>query len=111
MVDQLYLAVDCSTTAAKALVFDATGRAVASARRPIAMSRPHPGWHEQDAAQWWDASRAAMAGAVAPRDRPERGVAVCLPRQRESCVCLDADDRPLRPAILWVDTRATREIA
>src|SRR3954468_6965910 len=111
MADELYLAVDCSTTAAKALLFDSTGREVASARRPIAMSRPHPGWHEQDAAQWWDASRAAMAEAVAHLDRPERVVAVCLTHQRESFVCLDADDRPLRPAILWVDTRATREIA
>jgi xylulokinase len=111
MADQLYLTVDCSTTAAKAVVFDGTGRAVASARSPIAMSRPHPGWHEQHAEQWWDASRAAMAEAVGQLERPERVVAVCFTHQRESFVCLDADDRPLRPAVLWVDTRASREIA
>src|SRR3954469_15423938 len=111
MADQLYLAVDCSTTAAKAVVFDATGRAVASARRPLAMSRPHPGWHEQDAEQWWDASRAAMVEAIGQLEHPARVVAVCFTHQRESFVCLDAEDRPLRPAVLWVEPRATREIA
>ena len=36
--------------------------------------------------------------------------AVCLTHQRESFVCLDSGDDPLRPAILWLDGRAAREI-
>src|SRR5664279_2405047 len=111
MADSLVLAVDCSTTAVKAIVFDGSGRSVAGARRPLSMLRPQPGFHEQDAAQWWRATVGAMAEVIASLDRPADIRAISISHQRESFVCLDADGRPTRPAILWVDTRAAEQIA
>lgn len=111
MPEPVYLAVDCSTTAAKAVAFTPSGRSVGVARRPIPMSRPHPGWHEQDPADWWHATRDALAELIAGLDDPAAVAAICISHQRESFVCLDEQDEPLRPAILWVDTRASREIA
>jgi xylulokinase len=108
------LAVDCSTTAAKAVAVDGAGRAVASASRPLALSQPAPGRHEQDAEEWWSATLGALTdavGALAALDDPHQVRAVCLTHQRESFVCLDAAGRPLRPAILWLDSRASAEIA
>jgi xylulokinase len=104
------VAVDCSTTAAKALAVDADGRTVSSARRDLAVHSPHPSWHEQDPEDWWTATRDAIAEAVAGlHGRPVR--ALCLTHQRESFACLDAADAALRPGILWLDGRADEEIA
>lgn len=106
----LVLAVDCSTSAVKAVVLDADGRTVSIARESLDLLSPEPGWHEQDANSWWSGARVTMTRAVANvRDAQQIG-AVCLTHQRESFVCLDHDDEPLRPAILWLDGRATVQI-
>lgn len=107
----LVLAVDCSTTAAKALVQDASGRVVAQGRSPLTTTQPRPSWHEQDAREWWHATRSAVRDALAQLPEPGRVGAVCLTHQRESFVCLDAAGDPLRPAVLWLDGRAHAEIA
>lgn len=106
----LVVALDLSTTAAKAVVLDAAGVSHGEAALPLATSQPHAAWHEQDATQWWAVARGAIAGAVAQVDAGRVG-AVCVTHQRESFVCLGPDGTPLRPAILWVDGRAGAEIA
>ena len=106
----LVVAVDCSTTAAKAVVVDAAGTVRAQASRAFGTDQPHPAWHEQDAREWWTATSGAVADAVGQVDAREVA-AVCLTHQRETFVCLDAAGEPLRPAILWVDGRAHAEIA
>jgi xylulokinase len=47
------IGVDSSTTATKAIVWDHEGRAVAEGRAEFALALPRPGWHEQDAEDWW----------------------------------------------------------
>ncbi|RYV50943.1 xylulokinase [Pengzhenrongella frigida] len=107
----LVIAVDCSTTAAKAVVLDSAGIVVAQASYPLRTTQPRPAWHEQDAEQWWAATRSAVAEAVGALADPGRVAALCLTHQRESFVCLGSGGRPLRPAILWLDGRAHDEIA
>jgi len=107
---RLVVAVDCSTTAAKAVVTDEAGQVRAHASRPFTTQQPHPAWHEQDAVDWWTATRDAVADVVARVDATAVG-AICLTHQRETFVCLDAAGEPLRPAILWLDGRAHTEIA
>ena len=107
----LVVAVDCSTTAAKAIVRDRSGVVVSHAARPLTTRQPRPGWHEQDAEQWWTTTRDAIAAAVARLDDPARVRAICLTHQRESFVCVDRAGAAVRPAILWLDARAHEEIA
>lgn len=104
----LVVAVDLSTTAAKAVVQDAAGTVLAQATSPITTRQPHPTWHEQDAQEWWTATRDAISAAVALVGEPVR--ALCLTHQRETFVCTDDAGLPLRPAILWLDGRAHEEI-
>jgi xylulokinase len=104
------VAVDCSTTAAKAVVHDGE-RVLVQASRPLRTSSPRASWHEQDARDWWTATRDAVTEVVAGLADPARVAAVCLTHQRESFVCLDGAGEPLRPAVLWLDARAHREIA
>lgn len=108
---RLVVAVDCSTTAAKAVVHDGDA-VVAQASRPLTTASPRASWHEQDAEDWWRATRDAVADAVGQLGPDAaRVAALAVTHQRESFVCLDGAGRPLRPAILWLDARAHAEIA
>jgi xylulokinase len=102
--------IDCSTTATKAVIFDASGHAVAEGRSVLPLRRPRPSWHEQSASHWWESTRDALRAAVAQVDANDVA-AIGLTHQRESFVCLDSHERELRPAILWLDGRATQQIA
>jgi xylulokinase len=105
----LVIAVDCSTTAAKAIVTDRTGRVVGAGSHALDTASPAPHWFEQNASDWWDATDRAVRQALSDVGDPRAVAAICVTHQRESFVCLDAEGRPLRPAILWMDGRAHAE--
>ena len=109
MTADLVVGVDCSTTAAKAVVWTADGTSLSSARVPYELSQPRPGWGEQNAEDWWSAFCGAVRRAVQTVDAT-RVAAITLTHQRESFVCLDDHGQPLRPAMLWLDSRAVHEV-
>lgn len=104
------IGIDCSTTATKAVVWDEHGREVAEGRATFELSSPHPNWGEQNAEDWWESTKTALRRAAQVVDTRRIG-AVGITHQRESFVCLNEDDHPIRPAILWLDSRATDEVA
>jgi len=104
------IGIDSSTTATKAVVWDRDGLSVAEGRAEFGLALPRPGWHEQDAEDWWRSTSKAVRQALETVDASEVE-AIGLTHQRETFACLDDDDRPLRPAILWLDSRATRQVA
>lgn len=110
MTSPLVIAVDCSTTASKAIIVDATGRVVGEGSHALDTTSPAPHWFEQHATDWWTATDLAVRRALERVENPSAVAAVCLSHQRESFVCLDRDERPLRPAILWMDGRAHAEV-
>ena len=103
------IGVDSSTTATKAVVWDRDGRAVCEGKRELDLFIPQPGWHEQDAEDWWRSTAGALRQAAGGVNASEIE-AIGLTHQRESFACLDADGTPLRPAILWLDARAVKEV-
>ena len=105
----LVIGIDSSTTASKAVVWNAEGVAVAQARATYETSHPQPSWGEQNAEDWWVATRRALARAVQSVDS-SRIAAICVTHQRETFVCLDQNAQPLRPAMLWMDGRAVKEV-
>jgi xylulokinase len=110
MTRDLVVGVDCSTTATKAVVWDRDGRAVAQGRATFTTSSARPGWGEQNAEDWWTATREAIRRAAQSTDA-RRIAAIAITHQRETFACVTEDGRPLRPAMLWLDTRATAEVA
>jgi xylulokinase len=104
------IGLDSSTTATKAVVWDHDGHAVAQGRAELALALPRPGWHEQDAEDWWRSCSTAVTQALESVDGSEIE-AICLTHQRETFVCVDEQGRPVRPAIVWMDVRATGEVA
>ena len=103
------MAIDASTTACKVLAFDRHGEAVATARTPITKASPGPGWQEQDPEAWWHGTCDALKRLMT--EIPAGDVAALgITHQRETFACFDRDDLPLRPAILWLDTRAADQV-
>ncbi|WP_327191291.1 xylulokinase [Streptomyces xinghaiensis] len=98
----LVVGVDSSTQSTKALVVDAaTGEVVARGQAPHRVSGG--AGRESDPGQWWEALTEALRQCGAAAERAE-GVAVG--GQQHGLVTLDADGRPVRPAMLWNDVRS-----
>jgi len=101
------LALDEGTTSARAIVFDETGTARATASRPIDCRYPQEGWVEQDAQQIWEAQLSAAREALATAGAQPRDVAaIGITNQRETTILWDRrTGAPVAPAIVWQDRR------
>lgn len=108
----MFLGIDLGTSGVKAVLIDDDGRISGSGSGKLEVSWPHPGWSEQDPADWIKATEAALDELKA-RDAAKlsavRGIG--LSGQMHGAVLLDEADRVLRPAILWNDTRSSKEAA
>jgi len=109
MTRDLVIGVDASTTGAKAVIWNAEGIALSQAKSTYPLSTPKPGWGEQNAEDWWVATASSVRRAVQTVDT-SRIAAISITHQRETFVCVDKENNPLRPAMLWLDSRATSEV-
>jgi xylulokinase len=108
----MYLGLDLGTSGVKAMLIDGDQRVIGSATGGLDVSRPHPGWSEQDPAHWIRATEEAV-GALKGSHPTElaavRGIG--LSGHMHGATLVDASDRVLRPCILWNDTRSFAEAA
>jgi xylulokinase len=103
---RLFLGIDVSTTGAKALLVDEKGAVVTTATTPLALSTPKPLWSEQDPHEWWAGVTRSIQAALSQANVTGGDVdAIGLTGQMHGLVLLDAEQRVLRPAILWNDQR------
>ncbi|MCR6502291.1 xylulokinase [Shinella sp. CPCC 101442] len=109
----MYLGIDLGTSGVKAMLIDAGQRVIGSATgKDVATARPHPGWSEQDPADWIRATEEAIAGLRAAHPAELSAVrGIGLSGHMHGATLLDADDKVLRPCIMWNDTRSHREAA
>ncbi|MEG3172948.1 xylulokinase [Sphingomonas sp. ZB1N12] len=103
----MFLGIDIGTSGVKAVVLDEHGSVVGQGTAALTVQRPHPLWSEQDPDAWWKATIAAVQAIDPSVRRSVRGVG--LAGQMHGATLLDADDKPLRPAILWNDGRCFAE--
>lgn len=105
MSEPLILALDQGTTSTRAIVFDASGQAVADAGRPLEQFYPRDGWVEHDAEEIFQASVEVLREAMQAAG-PERIAAIGITNQRETVVVWEkATGRPIHKAIVWQDRR------
>ena len=108
----MYLGLDLGTSGVKAMLIDGNQKIVGSANGGLDVSRPHSGWSEQDPAHWIRATEEAVAGLKAAHPKELAAVrGIGLSGQMHGATLLDADDKVLRPCILWNDTRSYHEAA
>ena len=102
------LGVDLGTGSVKVAVVGPDGTVRQKASRGYELSSPHAGWAEIDPRQWLAATREAVEELGALVDDAQ---AVGFSGQMHGVVLCDANFEPLRPAIIWADTRAAAEAA
>lgn len=109
----MFLGIDLGTSGVKSIIIDDGQSLVAEAMsRPLEVTRAHPGWSEQDPDLWWDAVCETLDALAASHPAAMAEVAgIGLSGQMYGATVLGDDDRPLRPAILWNDTRSAAECA
>lgn len=108
----MYLGLDIGTSSVKALLIDEDGAVIGTTASPLSLSGPHPGWAEQDPADWLVAVESAlgkMRQQVGTSFDAIKGIG--LTGQMHGATILDDARVPLVPAILWNDTRSAEEAA
>jgi len=96
--------LDVGTTGVKAVAVSPDGEIVARAEEEYPLATPQPGWVEQDPDDWRRAADAALGSLGV-----DEIAGIGLSGQMHGLVALDADERVLRPGILWNDQRTGAE--
>jgi xylulokinase len=110
MKTPVVIGVDCSTTACKAIAWDARGAARSEGRSGIDLSNPEPDAWEQDANAWWHATVSSVLDCVEGLGADAEVRALCVTHQRETFVLTDARGEPLHPALVWMDARCRAQV-
>jgi sugar (pentulose or hexulose) kinase len=105
MNGQLVVGIDSSTSATKAIAWDAEGNRVAEGRKAISLSNPRPGEFEQAPADWWSSTVAALRELTSKID-PQRLAGLAISNQRETFGAFAENGGALRPGMVWLDDRA-----
>jgi xylulokinase len=101
-----FLGLDLGTSSCKARIIDVSGQSVSIAHSAYPTHRPQNGWAEQNPSDWWEAVVSCLAQL---REHLPAIQSMALTSAAHIAVLLDAQDRVLRPAILWNDQRAAQE--
>jgi xylulokinase len=108
---KFFLGYDLGSSSVKAALLDAhSGKPLASAFSPateMKIHSPRHGFAEQDPEYWWkeliQATR--LLHQKYPFDKSEIG-SIGISYQMHGLVCIDKKNLPVRPAIIWCDSRA-----
>ncbi len=108
------LGLDVGSSSVKASLVDVdNGQAAALAFFPkheAPIAAPRKGWAEQDPESWWNYAKQSVAQVMTETGaKPDEVKAVGISYQMHGLVCVDKNQQPLRPSIIWCDSRAVEE--
>lgn len=104
----IVIGVDIGTSGARALAVDTRGQIIARAKSAFRNPpyQPQPGWAEQDALEWWTATKICLRELMSILgDVPIAGLAVDA--TSGTFVPINRDGSPLTPALMYNDGRAS----
>ncbi|MBL7071584.1 MAG: glycerol kinase GlpK [Candidatus Omnitrophica bacterium] len=95
------LAIDQGTTGSRAVLYDRSGKTVASAYQEFPQYFPRPGWVEHDPDEIWDSVKRTILKAL--KKLPKGSIAaIGITNQRETTVIWDKKTgKPVYNAIVW----------
>ncbi len=107
----LLLGVDFGSGGCKITLIDVNGNLVGEAGEEYPTFYEHPGWAEQDPADWFRAMCTALARVRSTGVDFNRIAAVAFDGSTHNAVLLDGAMKPLRRTIMWTDQRSVAECA
>jgi xylulokinase len=104
------IGADVGSQGMKTVLLDASGTVVASAYAAYDPYYPVPNWAEENPADWENALTNTVRQVMQETGvQPAEVVALALGSQVDGLVCVGEHDEVLRPAIIWLDRRATAQ--
>ena len=109
---KILLAIDCGTQSSRVLLFSAQGELLDKVQifyEPY--TSPRPGWAEQDAEVFWESVKSACAELKTRHPQWFENIeGIGVTAQRASMVNVDAEGKPLRSVITWLDQRLAKKV-
>lgn len=103
-----YMGIDLGTSSMKLLLMDEKGAIVNTVTKEYPLEFPHPGWSQQNPADWEQALLEGVPELLNGFD-PQEVAGIGCGGQMHGLVVLDKEDRVIRPAILWNDGRTAAQ--
>ena len=112
MAKDLVIGMDLGTTNIKAILMDEDGETLARASRENHLIFPGPNCVEQDAREWWGNAAAVFReiAETAGKEKLARLRGICVSSQTVSMLPIDEAGEPLRNALIWMDSRSSKEM-
>ena len=104
------MGIDFGTGGARVGIFDQEGAPLVFHGVEWETKFPRPGRAEQDPDEWWSSLVKAVKGALEQSDvSPEEIVGISTDTTGSTIVAVDQNGRHIRPAIMWMDVRASEQ--
>ena len=104
----IYIGIDLGTSAVKLLAMDEKGVIQKVVTKEYPLYFPHPGWSEQNPADWYEQTVEGLKELAAGIDASQVA-GIGAGGQMHGLVALDEKDQVVRPAILWNDGRTGKQ--
>lgn len=109
-MNEYVIGVDLGTSAVKVSAMDRSGKIAAQQSYDYPLSQPKPGYSEQNPQDWLYGTTISIDRMILKDGiKKEEIKGISFSGQMHGLVLLDADNQVLRPAILWNDTRTTKQ--
>ena len=103
------LGIDVGTTGTKTLLFRSDGVLMGHAYRPYGMQTPKVGWSEQNPEDWWHAVVDTVREVCSDDAIAQNVCGISLSLQGGTTLAVDENYQPVRPAMVWNDTRCAEQ--
>ena len=105
-----FIGIDLGTSGLRAILVDQFGNFIASSESKYEVSNPNPGWSEQNPEDWTHACKLAFLDLRENFPKETAKVkSIGVAGHMHGAVLLDHFHKPVRPCILWNDTRSYEE--
>ncbi|MEM2613013.1 MAG: FGGY-family carbohydrate kinase, partial [Nitrososphaerota archaeon] len=105
-----FLGTDIGTYGTKSCLIDSSGKVIASSFIETDIFVPNPGWAEQSPDIWLNAYIKSVKEILKlTRVEPSDIGGLSISGFSPTCLPVDKDFKPIRPAIIWIDRRAVQE--
>lgn len=108
-MSRFLMSIDQGTTSSRAILFDLTGKIVASSQQEFEQIFPQDGWVEHDPEEIWQTTLASCHKAMAKAEASAADIiSIGITNQRETTIIWDRKTgQPIYNAIVWQDRRTT----
>ena len=104
------IGIDLGTSAVKSVLVDQNGQVVGEHSESYPLSRPQPGWSEQNPEDWVQGTLTSLRRLMEGTGIDASAVdGISFSGQMHGLVLVDGEGTVLRPAMLWNDTRTTAQ--